>query len=203
MLAVLNAPTVGRRPAADVRPSRRSPRSVAMRLVADYLRDWGLRDPELVAAETRRLIEQAEAESEFADISLEALDGANDAICRRFYETAIRITVAQVEAWVTGLAAAPTLVDRADGHDRCAVVPRLPELLSEYPEAIMGRPAPREGAIVDLGRAVQAVVPPALHRRMRGAPPVRNVWVFRGETWSAPAQWAVSVVRTMTPRRVR
>ncbi len=90
--------------------------------VAEYLRDIGLRDPELIARESHDIVTRAQCKV-----------GENGEE-RSLAEAAIQLTVKQLDQWLAALAADP---HQSNAPNRPNVVAgaRLPDLLSRYPSA--------------------------------------------------------------------
>ncbi len=122
--------------------------------VAEYLRDLGLGDPDVIAQESLRIVDQAL----FETTSSEEIDSA--VLCER----AIRLTVRQLEKLLR-------LVARQSGSGEeperlgSVVAARLPVLLDQFPEAIGKDKLPEELAS-SLQDQLSPVVPPAKPRSM-------------------------------------
>ncbi len=122
--------------------------------VAEYLRDLGLGDPDVIAQESLRIVDQAL----FETTSSEEINPA--ALCER----AIRLTVRQLEKLLR-------LVARQSGSGEeperlgSVVAARLPVLLDQFPEAIGKDKLPEELAS-SLQDRLSPVVPPAKPRSM-------------------------------------
>lgn len=161
-----------------VRPMRHSPQATAKRLVADYLRDWGLRDPELVAAESKRIVEATLGEFPLYD---DMTDAERDTFC----QAAIRRTVAEIESWSATIARGIT--PRAAGRFALGgtLSPGLSELLDAFPEAVVRRDHPTARALADLEQAILPVVPRPNVREMGVALRTRPVRIFRAGYWRA------------------
>lgn len=137
-----------------------SPKAIAAArcAVADYLRDLGLRDPDRVALESQRLVDQARhdclAQREFGDQALA--------------ETAIALTVQQLQQLLNSIAAQNQVADvEAAQIDRTNVVAaRLPNLLGRYPQALDPQGLPEE-VVLSMQSDFIPIVPVARSRRMR------------------------------------
>lgn len=180
MSAALESPKLqlSRRDERSFRAMRHSPQATAKRLVADYLRDWGLRDPELVAAESKRIVESTLDEFPLYD---DMTDGERDAFC----QAAIRRTVAEIESWSATIARGIT--PRAAGRFALGgtLSPGLSELLDAFPEAVVRRDHPTARALADLEQAILPVVPKPHVREMGAALRTRPVKFFRAVYWRA------------------
>lgn len=167
-----------RRDERSFRAMRHSPQATAKRLVADYLRDWGLRDPELVAAESKRIVEATLGEFPLYD---DMTDAERDAFC----QAAIRRTVAEIESWSATIARGIT--PRAAGRFALGgtLSPALSELLDAFPEAVVRRDHPTARALADLEQAILPVVPKPHVREMGAALRTRPVKIFRAVYWRA------------------
>lgn len=124
-------------------------------VVAEYLRDLGLRDPDVVAKECQRIVAQAQDELPPGRV----LDETS--LCA----TAIRLTVKQLERWFAVLAAQS---GRSDEPKRLGsvVAARLPRLLDQFPHALNQTRLPAE-LVGSLQDGLAPVVPPPRPRRMR------------------------------------
>lgn len=129
--------------------------SQAKSLVADYLRDLGLTDPDVIARQSQQIIERAVSESSEAD----KLDPAH------FCETAIRLTVKELENLLALLASRS---DCAETPERlgCVVAAQLPLLLKQFPQAMCREELPAE-LVASLRQALKPVVPTPRPRSMR------------------------------------
>lgn len=123
--------------------------------VAEYLRDLGLRDPELVAKESQRIVGNAQRQLSLADANNESQ------LCER----AVRLTVKQLELWLEVLAAQS---GRPDHSQRLGsvIAARLPALLDRFPYALNGDELPAE-LVESLKTGVNPVVPTPRPGRMR------------------------------------
>lgn len=131
-------------------------------VVAEYLRDVGLRDPELIARESQRIVEKARRERIEPALPSPTLA-----------EVAIRCTVSQLDEWLLALAAESQqelLAESARGGRGARVGgvagARLRDLLSRYPEA-WKRSQPSAEAVETSRRELVTVVPEPKPRRMR------------------------------------
>lgn len=119
--------------------------------VSEYLRDLGMRDPELIAGETNRIVDRALQEFAPGEPVDQAL----------LTDAAIRHTVDQLATLLKTLSA-----DRNQEHagSSCEtlVAANLPGLFAQYPE-VLARP----NASTETAGAMQRVVPEALPRRMK------------------------------------
>jgi hypothetical protein len=117
--------------------------------VAEYLRDLGLRDPDIIAAESQQIVAQASGKA-----------GASKSLA----ETAIQLTVKRLEHYLTVLAGQSG--SPGEGwRMNCAIAARLPLLLSDFPLTFTGKNLPEE-AITRLRTGVAPVVPSTRPRRM-------------------------------------
>lgn len=119
-------------------------------VIAEYLRDLGHRDPELIARQSREIVELALGEFSPGEPAHETL------LC----DAAIRIAVARLEALLQSLA---VQTQANGGHENVEglVAANLPELFDRYPDALGPRPPSANG----LG-AMHRVVPEAAPRSM-------------------------------------
>jgi hypothetical protein len=123
--------------------------------VAEYLRDLGFRDPDVVAKETQRIVSEAERELPSAAAGDEAL------LC----ETAVRLTVKQLEHWLLVLA---TQSGSSEEPERLGsvVAARLPMLLDQFPQTLT-QDRLSDGLVGSFQGNLTPVVPPPRLRRMR------------------------------------
>lgn len=123
--------------------------------VADYLRDLGLRDPDVVVRESHRIVSQARSELQPAIAGDETL----------LSERAIQLTVKKLEHWLVVLA---VQADSSDEPERLGsvIAARLSVLLDQFPQALNQSRVPAElvGALQD---SLTPVVPPPRRHRMR------------------------------------
>lgn len=120
--------------------------------VAEYLRDLGLRDPDVVAQASRRIVAEAQRHRPSGDDRL---------LC----ETAISQTVKQLERWLEVLAAQSGTADQSQRLGS-VVAARLPGLLDRFPRALNGQRLPEE-LLDTLRNGLTPVVPSPRPRRMR------------------------------------
>ena len=195
MSALITPPSLARVTRSGRQTIGRSPRCVAGRLVADYLRDWGLRDPELLAAESRRLIELTESDFDSAD-----LDRPNESLCQRFCQAAIDRTITQVASWTASIAMEPPC-QATDAQAASRIVARLPDMLDEFPEAVVRQEGFPARAASLLKRSVQPVVPTPIVRPMALAPRTRTVRFLRPLYWRQTLRLARGYSVRLLPRR--
>lgn len=125
-------------------------------VVAEYLRDLGLRDPDVIALESQRIVTQALQEVRPDQYAVD-----ESLLC----EKAILLTVKQLERWLEVLA---TQSGRPDPSPRLGsvIAARLPDLLSRFPQALHGGEMPAE-LVHSLQDGLTPVVPPPRPRGMR------------------------------------
>lgn len=148
-------------------------RDRARYLVAEYLHDWGLRDPDVIASESRRIVEQAEG----LTITL-----AGDDFERELRLTAIEIAVDEVEAAIARMAT-PKPGELSGVPTNNSIVPRLGEVLLEFPDAIRHRDRPAARLLNVLERSVSPIIPCSNHREMRPQPRTRLLKLLRKGYW--------------------
>ena len=148
--------------AAAERAPRRTPRDAARCIVGEYLRDWGLRDPDVIAARSREIVEQAEKFLAVAPESTLTLTEASLGIAVDLITAAI---VVKPEPGETG-----SLVPQA------CVVSEVSQILDEYPCLVRGGAGEidREAAGA-LATAASPIVPQAKRSEMPAQPGTR-VW---------------------------
>jgi membrane glycosyltransferase len=127
--------------------------SAARCAVAEYLRDLGLSDPDLVANESRRIVTQA----------LERLPPEQAITAGTLTEAAIRLTLKRVEH----LLAAVTHNSENDSDRLSSIIgARLPSVLARYSQAVKQNQS-RAAAVDSLRSEARPVVPPPRPRPMQ------------------------------------
>jgi len=155
-----------------VRPEVDARLKQARYLVAEYLHDWGLRDPEVIAQESRRIVEQAElqlAESVKLGLDLDAV--------------AIEITQAEVEASIARMAASSGVPHRKRIATNNSIVPRMGRVLLEFPDAIRHRDRPPSRLLQMLEKSVNPIVPRSHRCDMLPQPRTRLWKLLRKGYW--------------------
>jgi hypothetical protein len=144
------------------RAPRRTPRDAARCIVGEYLRDWGLRDPDVIAARSREIVDQAER---FLDVAPESALTLSEAALGIAVDLITAAVVVKPEAGETG-----SLVPQA------SVVAEVSHILEEYPCLAHGSPGDldQEAAGV-LATAAAPIVPQAKRSEMPAQPGTR-VW---------------------------
>jgi hypothetical protein len=146
---------------AEPRPAHVEARCV----VSEYLHDWGLHDPVLLAAESKRIVEQA-----VAILSASGTAFTEQELCAK----AVRLTVDEIEAWIRALASnskrspdnAYTFQGPIDSTDLARHRNRLPAKM-----------------LLALEQSVSPVVPTTSWRDMRAQPRTRLWRVLRKGYW--------------------
>ncbi|MBI1249203.1 glucans biosynthesis glucosyltransferase MdoH [bacterium] len=132
--SAMDADVLGAIASSSVRMNRFSDADVraAKMVVADYLRDLGLTDPEFIAVQSKRIVQDA-----IAQLATESV--ANG---KRLRKIAIRLTVKKLAKWVHAIE-----VENDASH---APIPpgvigaHLPELLFQHPEGFLSEMLPQE-----------------------------------------------------------
>jgi len=144
------------------RAPRRTPRDAARCIVGEYLRDWGLRDPDVIAGRSREIVEQAERYLEVAPESLLTLSEASLSIAVDLISAAV---VVKPEAGDT-----TSLVPQA------SVVAEVSHLLDDYPQiAQTSSDKMDEEAAEILAHIARPIVPQSKRSEMPAQPGTR-VW---------------------------
>lgn len=132
-------------PDADVR--------AAKLVVSDYLRDLGVTDTDFIAAESKRIVNEA----------LEQIATDPKANGRRLRKVAIRLTVKKLAKWVHAI----EIENDANNHRIPAGVigAHLPELLSQNPEGFLAESMP-ESFVADAKSKRKPVVPQSKPKEM-------------------------------------
>lgn len=167
------APLVKKSVSREPRTIARSAQNRARYLVAEYLHDWGLRDPDIIAGESRRIVEQAERLLQ---------EQAGDAPERDLGAMAIRITMDEVEAAIARMAAtSPAPAGGVPTNN--SILPRLAPVLLEFPEAIRHRDRSPARLLQVLERSLSPICPCSHHREMRAQPRTKLWRVLRKGYW--------------------
>lgn len=141
-------------------------------LVAEYLHDWGLRDPEVIALESRRIVEQADLQLGDA--------GRNQA---KLCALAVEITQAEVEASIARMAASSRPLARKRIATNNSIVPRMGRVLLEFPDAIRHRDRPPARLLQVLETSVNPIVPCSKRCDMLPQPRTRLWKLLRKGYW--------------------
>jgi len=147
--------------ASTERAQRRTPRDAARCTVGEYLRDWGLRDPDVIAARSREIVEQAEKFLQVAPESTLTLAEASLGIAVDLITAAV---VVKPDAKDTG-----SLVPQA------SVVSEVSHIFDEYPSLVRGGGEFDQEAVGALATAAAPIVPQAKRSEMPAQPGTR-VW---------------------------
>lgn len=124
--------------------------------VAQYLRDVGLTDPDLIAEESRVIVDEAQrteaASCAEAETSLSAV--------------AVRLCVERLDQWLLALSARSGVAEQA-GPLGSVVGARLPNLLGRYPHALKQGPLPEfvDGAQQEFTPVVPQPQPRSMRRQ--------------------------------------
>ncbi len=126
--------------------------------VGEYLRDLGLSDPEVIAAESREIVARSAEE-------LRARGPLREPV---LVEASIRLTVQHLERWLKLLAAddSEPAADAAAPRLGSVLGAKLPGLLRRYPRALNGH-APSREDLTALRSDLTPVVPAPRPREMR------------------------------------
>lgn len=148
--------------ASAERAPRRTPRDAARCIVGEYLRDWGLRDPDVIAARSREIVEQAERFLAVAPESTLTLP-----------EASLGIAVDLITAAVV---VKPDPKDTGSLVPHACVVEEVSHLLDEYPSLVRGSAGEIDlEAAGALATAASPIVPQAKRGEMPAQPGTR-VW---------------------------
>ena len=148
--------------ASAERAPRRTPRDAARCIVGEYLRDWGLRDPDVIAARSREIVEQAEKFLAVAPESTLTLS-----------EAALGIAVDLISA---AIVVKPDPADTSVLVPQASVVAEVSHLLDEYPCLVQGdSSAIDHEAVGALAVLAKPIVPRAKRSEMPAQPGTR-VW---------------------------
>ncbi|WP_437185601.1 hypothetical protein SH668x_002712 [Planctomicrobium sp. SH668] len=142
-------------------------------LVAEYLRDWGMRDPDVVAAESLRIVN--EAEGRLHDLH---------APITQFAMIAIEMAQVEVESCISKYTSSPHSAPKSRSATRDSIVPQLSNLLLKYPEAIcpnVSQHSEQMQTVVE--NSINPIIPRVNHRAMRPQPRTRLFKIFRKGYW--------------------
>jgi hypothetical protein len=148
--------------ASAERAPRRTPRDAARCIVGEYLRDWGLRDPDVIAARSREIVEQAETFLSVAPESALTLS-----------EAALGIAVDLITA---AIVVKPEPGDSGSLVPQASVVSGVCQILDEYPSLVRGAGEIDLEAAGALATAAAPIVPQSKRSEMPAQPGTR---VFR------------------------
>jgi hypothetical protein len=156
----------------------------AERLLAEYLRVWGLRDPSTVAAHCRVWVTQAidSEEQGKAQASLDSL-----------YRTAVAGATNEIDDWIDHLTAGVSNGNRDAECRRGLVAFEVQTLIDRYPEAMLQYNMLPSQLTQQLQRAARRVVPPVKRMEMPGQP----LGQLPAPLVSPPARWAAAVMRAL------
>jgi hypothetical protein len=147
----------------------------AERVLAEYLRGWGLRDPSTIAHLCRRWVQQASEGAAAADDP--------PAIQR----AAVRIAISEIDRRLDQIEAATASHGGQSGSRRGLLAIELQALIDRYP-ALLLPDEPLPAAIVEqLRRAGRPVVPPSLPSRMPEQPLGELAPALRWNWWARSA----------------
>jgi hypothetical protein len=132
------------------------PRARAERLMAEYLRGWGLRDPSMVAAACRRWVGNGETEPN-PNESLDVL-----------YRSAVAGATTDIDQWLDHLAA--TVAPNDPDCRRGLLAIELQAVLDKYPEFLLRYDELPEWLAQHLQRAARPIVPPSQPTPMHEQP---------------------------------
>ncbi len=161
----------------EPRASTTSGRDQARYLVAEYLHDWGLRDPDIIADESRRIVDHAETLiRSVTPVSAEILD-------RDLATRSLEIAMEEVESSIAAMAASSIREPLLGIPTSNSIVPRMAGVLLEFPDAIRHRDRPPARLLQVLERSVAPIIPRSHHREMPAQPSTRLCSLFRGCYW--------------------
>jgi hypothetical protein len=124
----------------------------AERLVAEYLRYWGLRDPSTIAVQCRDWVRQA---TEILEHHRTASDGRNEDLCR----VAISVAIREIDRWLDHLARQTSADATSAPWRRGLLAMRLQNLLEQYPQAWLQYEQLPDALFEKLRSAARPVVP--------------------------------------------
>lgn len=171
----------------ESRPESTARSTQARYLVAEYLHDWGLRDPEVIAQESRRIVDQA---------ALQVAESADPT--RDLFTVAIEITQAEVESSIARMAhnSRPSVRKRPATNN--SIVPRMGRVLLEFPDAIRHRDRPPARLLQVLETSVKPIIPQPSHCDMRPQPRARLLKLLRKAYWIQVHRKIVKFTRRST-----
>jgi len=152
------------------RAPRRTPRDAARCIVGEYLRDWGLRDPDAIAAQSREIVDQAMM-----------MIGEKPAESVSLAETALGIAVDRIAAAVV---VKPETATAGGLIPQACVVAEVSHILDEFPHLAT------DGAAGAMANASSPIVPQLKRSEMPAQPGTRLLRLL------SPAYYQ-SIVRRM------
>jgi hypothetical protein len=120
----------------------------AERLVAEYLRMWGLRDPQTVATLSRRWVRSAGADSAIASGSLTEL-----------YRAIMRRAIGEMQKWLDRLTGEVCSGSHETRSRRGLLAIELQAIVDQYPAALLGDGSLPGPLLARLASAALPVVP--------------------------------------------
>jgi hypothetical protein len=142
----------------------------AERVLAEYLRQWGLRDPTTIAAHCRRWVRQA----------VERAGSQSEQQPAVIYQAAVAAAVAEIDGWLDHLAMLASS-NRDEAHARRGLLAmEVQTLIDKYPAALLSHDSLPAPLVQQLRRAAHSAMPAAHLMPMRAQPLGR---------WARPLGW--------------
>ena len=135
----------------------------AERLLAEYLRQWGLRDPSAIATQCRRWVRRATGRAD----DLQAPSSSRGDLA----EAALADAMRDMDRWLDHLALLVSPVPTEAAARRGLLAMALPTVIDRYPQALLQYESLPASFVQQLREAARPVVPVATQlRRMQGPP---------------------------------
>jgi hypothetical protein len=163
--------------------NNRSPYDVARSVVAEYLHDWGLTDPEVIATESRRIVYQASAGNPKSIAENPLFEVNPDDLEQRLCESAIRLTISEVEASINRLEPHANSQQRIELPSEEFLMSRMASLLLDIPQEMDTRDRQPRRLLVKLEECLAPVVPHVQQREMQPQPRTKLWKILRKGYW--------------------
>lgn len=145
----------------------------AQRVLAEYLRQWGLREPTTIAVHCRRWVRQA-----VESVGAEAASRPS-----LVYRTAIERAISDIDKWLDHLAMLACDTPDEASRRRGLLALEMQALVDRYPHAILRYHALPVALIEHLRRVTRVPVPEQRPRRMRPQPLARSALGLVWRRW--------------------
>lgn len=144
----------------------------AQRVLAEYLRQWGLRDPAVIAAHCRRWVQQAAERIAAGSERAAALD-----------RLAIELAIAEIDGWLDHLSKLAS-THAGDAHARRGLLAVEMQMLADrYSGVLLSRDGLPSSLMQHLRHAARPIVPPVHRVPMRPQPMGELPWLLSPQRW--------------------
>jgi hypothetical protein len=132
----------------------------AERVLAEYLRQWGLRDPQTIATLCRRWVRQA----------VERTGSLSKQQPSTIYQAAVQAAITEIDQWLDHLSMRVS-TNRDDAQaSRGLLAVEVQTLIDKYPQLLLQYDGLPAGLLQHLGRTSRSAVPAAHPVPMRAQP---------------------------------